>query len=173
MGSVPDLRETVLGAWRTNAQVTVYLVERVPAELWDAKVPGVPAKTVRMLLAHIHNVRCRWIKTLGSEHGVAAPAMVDRRTVGTAELVAALRVSGAGILKLLELGCACEGNVPDSRGYVWRNLPLDVGHVLTYFAAHEAHHRGQVVTVARQLGHRLPEEVTGGLWQWARLAREG
>jgi uncharacterized damage-inducible protein DinB len=57
---------------------------------------------------------------------------------------------------------------------VWRNLSLDVGHVLTYFVAHEAHHRGQIVMVARQAGQRLPAEVTGGLWQWKpEQGREG
>jgi uncharacterized damage-inducible protein DinB len=49
---------------------------------------------------------------------------------------------------------------------VWRNLSLDVGHVLTYFVAHEAHHRGQIVMVARQTGHRLPSAITAALWQW-------
>jgi uncharacterized damage-inducible protein DinB len=49
---------------------------------------------------------------------------------------------------------------------VWRNLALDVGHVLTYFVAHEGHHRGQIVMVARQTGHRLPASVTADLWQW-------
>jgi uncharacterized damage-inducible protein DinB len=55
---------------------------------------------------------------------------------------------------------------------VWRNLPLDVGHVLTYFVAHEGHHRGQIVLVARQIGDRLPATVTAGLWQWTKHAIE-
>jgi uncharacterized damage-inducible protein DinB len=52
------------------------------------------------------------------------------------------------------------------------DLPLDVGHVLTYFVAHEGHHRGQLVMLARESGHRLPREVSDGLWQWNRLSRE-
>ena len=67
---------------------------------------------------------------------------------------------------LLELGLDSDGSVPPSKGYVWRNLSLDVGHVLTYFVAHEAHHRGQIVMVARQTGHRLRNEVSGRLWWW-------
>ena len=73
---------------------------------------------------------------------------------------------------LLELGIARGGDVPPSKRYVWRNLPLDVAHVLSYFVAHEGHHRGQIVMLARQLGHRLPNEISGGLWQWNRRMTE-
>jgi uncharacterized damage-inducible protein DinB len=58
------------------------------------------------------------------------------------------------------------GRVPATAKYVWRNLPLDVGHVLSYFVAHEAHHRGQLMLVARQLGVRLPRQVVDRMWWW-------
>jgi uncharacterized damage-inducible protein DinB len=119
-----------------------------------------------MIAAHLHNIRCRWLNTLGREHGIAAPERVDHRRVQRRELVAALRRSGKSIEDLLELGLASGGQVPPSKGYVWRDLSLDVGHVLTYFIAHEAHHRGQIVMVARQTGHALPAAVMGDLWQW-------
>lgn len=51
-------------------------------------------------------------------------------------------------------------------------FPTDLVHFLNYFVAHEAHHRGQLILLARQLGHRLPTSVTGGVWQWTRRARE-
>jgi uncharacterized damage-inducible protein DinB len=166
----PDLRETVVAAWRTNNRVTISLVRHLPDGLWDVAVPGVPHRTIRMIAAHLHNARCQWVKTLGREHGLAAPGRVDHRRVTRLELVAALRRSGEGIEALLGLGLASGGWVPPSKGYVWRNLSLDVGHVLTYFVAHEAHHRGQIVMVARQTGQRLPA-VTQGLWQWRPTAR--
>src|SRR5947207_1042983 len=83
-----------------------------------------------------------------------------------------LDVGSGGIISLLKLGCDRGGAIPVSPAYTWRNLPLDVGHVLTYFVAHEGHHRGQIVMLARQLGYRLPAEITGGLWQWSKRARE-
>jgi len=172
MLSAINLRDTILDAWKTNNRVTVFLVEHLPAELWEAKLPGAPRRTIRMLAGHIHNARCMWIKTLGQEHGFAVPRSVDRYKVKPKDLVAALERSGAGILGLLKFGIDHGGRIPASSSYVWRNLPLDVGHVLTYFVAHEGHHRGQIVMLGRQLGYRLPADVTNGLWLWSKRARE-
>ena len=166
MRALPDLRAGILDAWRTNNRVTMELIQRLPAALWDLSIPNVPRRTIRVIAAHLHNSRCSWIRTLGREHGIPTPARIDQRGVAPRELVTALKRSSAGMESLLALGLDSEGNVPPSKGYVWRNLSLDVAHVLTYFVAHEAHHRGQIVMVARQTGHRLPSATTGGLWWW-------
>jgi uncharacterized damage-inducible protein DinB len=172
MKSALDQRDMLLDAWRTNNRVTIFLVEHLPHELLEAKVPGAPRRTVRMIAGHIHNARCMWIKTLGEEQGIAVPRSVNRREVGAKELIQALGHSSRGMISLLTLGCDRGGTIPVSSSYAWRNLPLDVGHVLTYFVAHEGHHRGQIVMLARQLGYRLPVEITGGLWHWSKRARE-
>lgn len=171
MSSLP-WRDSLLQAWETNNRTTVFLMENLPTVLWTAAVPGAPRRTVRMIAGHMHNARCMWIKTLGRPHGISVPPSVDRRRVGRAQLIAALKQSGRGIANLLDLGCERNGRIPPTSAYVWRNLPLDVGHVLTYFVAHEGHHRGQIVMVARQLGHRLPPAVTNGLWQWTKRSAE-
>jgi uncharacterized damage-inducible protein DinB len=170
--AAPDLRDTILAAWRTNNRVTVFLVEHLPSPVWEARVPGAPRRTVRMIAGHIHNARCMWIKTVGKEHGIKVPDDVDRRRVSRKELVSALKRSSRGIHDLLRLACDRGGRISIPSTYVWRNLPLDVGHLLAYLVAHEGHHRGQIVLIARQLGHRLPDATTGGLWQWTRFARE-
>jgi uncharacterized damage-inducible protein DinB len=172
MKSALDQRHMLLDAWRTNNRVTVFLFEHLTPELWKATVPGAPRRTVRMIAGHIHNARCMWIKTLGSEHGIAVPRAVNRHKVEPKELITALGRSSRGIISLLTLGFDRGGTIPVSASYIWRNLPLDVGHVLTYFVAHEGHHRGQIVMLARQLGYRLPVEVTGGLWHFAKRAKE-
>jgi uncharacterized damage-inducible protein DinB len=168
----PDLRDTILNTWRTSNRLTVFLIERIPPELWTSAIPGAPRRTIRMMAGHLHNSRCQWIKILGEELGVAVPGSVDRHRISRRALVSALGRSSRGILDLLMLGCERGGSIPAASTYVWRNLPLDVGHVLAYFVAHEAHHRGQIVVVGRALGHRLPREVTDGLWQWNRRSAE-
>jgi uncharacterized damage-inducible protein DinB len=172
MHSALDQPDMLLSAWRTNNRVTVFLIENLPKELWGATVPGAPRRTVRMIAGHIHNARCMWIKTLGRPHGVPTPRSVNRHKVGPKELITALGRSSSGIISLLQLGFEQGGTIPISSSYTWRNLPLDVAHVLTYFVAHEGHHRGQLVMIARQLGYRLPAEITGGLWQWTKRTKE-
>jgi len=161
--------QALIAAWHTNNRVTTYLIENLPADLWSQTIPGSPRRTVRMLAAHLHNARCMWIKMIGKGHDIAVPRLVDPRTVRPAELTRALKRSSEGMISLIRLGIARGGSVPAS---AWQNFPTDLVHFLNYFVAHEAHHRGQLCLLARQLGHRLPREVTGGLWQWKQRSRE-
>src|SRR5262245_4240814 len=172
MSKSSPLQGSLLKAWSTNNRVMIFLIEQLPKPLWEAAIPGMSRRTIRMLAGHIHNARCMWIKTLGRPHGIAVPATVDRHRVSRSELIEALKRSGRGIASLLALGIERDGQIPPTPAYIWRNLPLDVEHVLAYFVAHEGHHRGQIVLAARQLGQRLPASVTDGLWQWTKHATE-
>jgi uncharacterized damage-inducible protein DinB len=166
-----DLAEAVIAAWKTSNRVTLFLFENLPSELWPMTVPGTSRRTVRMIAGHMHNARCMWIKMLGRQHGIRTPESVSRHTVTPRELVPALERSSNGIVELLQLGIDQGGRIP-APGVAWVNLPVDVVHVLAYLVAHEGHHRGQIVMLARQTGHRLPIEITGGLWQWSKRAKE-
>ena len=161
--------QMLIAAWKTNQRVTTYLIENLPRELWSMNIPGSPRRTIRMLAAHIHNARCMWIKSIGASHGVVVPRSVDGRTVRPSELTRALARSSDGMVALIRLGIARGGSVPPA---AWQNFPTDMVHFLNYFVAHEAHHRGQLCLLARQLGHRLPTDVTAGLWQWKKRSQE-
>jgi uncharacterized damage-inducible protein DinB len=161
--------EKILQAWRTNHRVTTYLVERLPSAIWNEPVPGVPRQTVRMVAAHIHNSRCRWVKSFAHAGTLHVPRLVDLRRVTRRELVRALGLSGRGIEGVIRLGIVGGGELPRA---TWQNFPPDLLHFLTYFVAHEAHHRGQLILVARQLGYRLPPAVSTGVWQWNQRSRE-
>ena len=161
--------EALIGAWRTNNRVTTYLIENLPRELWAENVPGMPRRTVRSIAAHIHNARCGWIKSLGARHGVTVPERVDIRTARQSEVARALGRSSQGIIALIRLGAERGGSVPSA---VWQNFPTDLVHFLNYFVAHEAHHRGQLILIARQLGYPAPQKIVDGLWQWKTRSRE-
>jgi uncharacterized damage-inducible protein DinB len=42
----------------------------------------------------------------------------------------------------------------------------DVAAFIAYLIAHDAHHRGQIAMLARQVGHALPSRVMFGMWEW-------
>ncbi len=169
MARDPEQGQQFIDAWRTNNRLNTYLLENLPAELWPMTIPGNSRRTIRMLAAHIHNARCMWIKMIGGRHGVKIPDVVDGAAVKPAGLIRALERSSRGMVELIRLGVARGGSVPAAD---WQNFPTDLFHFLSYFVAHEAHHRGQLVMLSRQLGHRLPAEVTAGLWQWKKRAKE-
>ena len=157
-------RDAIIETWKINNRVTTFLLENLPDELWPEAVPGAPRRTVRMIAGHLHNCRCMWIKTLGTKHRIPVPKSVDRRRVTPKQLLPALERSSKGIVRLLELGMDRGGKIPGFPGVVVR--------FLSYFTTHEGHHRGQITMLARQLGHRLPGDVTAGLWQWSKRAKE-
>lgn len=165
-----DTRKALRATWITNNRVTTFLIENLTDEVWAVKVPGAPRRTVRMIAAHLHNNRCMWIRSVGTKQGVVSPAAVDRHEVSRPALVAALDGSSRGILAMIDAACAEDGRMPSA---AWQNYPPEVVHFLAYHVAHEGHHRGQIVMLARQSGHRLPPAVTNGLWQWSKRAREG
>ena len=107
---------------------------------------------------------------IGRHYAIQPPKPVDRRQVSRATLLQALKRSNEIIIELLNVGIKDEGvlniKVP------WANIPSDVAHFMTYLVAYEAHHWGQIVIVARELGHRLPADVTNGIWQWKKRHAE-
>jgi uncharacterized damage-inducible protein DinB len=107
---------------------------------------------------------------IGRHYGIKAPKSVDRRRITRSELLRALKRSSQGIIELLSAGLH-DGGVLNIK-VPWSNIPSDVLHFMAYLVAHEAHHRGQVVLVARELGYRLRPEITAGLWQWKKRHQE-
>jgi uncharacterized damage-inducible protein DinB len=165
--------DPILDAWRINNRVSTFLVEALPAGVWNSAVPGSPRRTVRSIAAHLHNTRCLWMRSLAAGARVAVPARVDATAVTPRALARALDRSGEQILRMLRAGLENGGQFPGvTSAFVYGAMPRNVALFVGYALSHEAHHRGQIILLARLLGEKLPPDVVGGVWQWSSRLRE-
>jgi uncharacterized damage-inducible protein DinB len=158
--------QTAAEIFALNDRMNQMILEALAPAAWNAKPPG-KVRTIAAVFTHMHNVRAKWIR-LSAPH-LQEPARLDRLKCSPEEARAGLAESAARCSEMLdEAFSASRSRVLVFRRDGW-GKPLPVGlEMLSYMLSHEAHHRGQVCMIARQLGFPLPVRVSSGLWNWDR-----
>jgi uncharacterized damage-inducible protein DinB len=150
------LPAALLNAFETNNRINQYLIENVAQEAWKAKAADGKGRTIAAIVAHMHNVRVMWLKVAAK--GSEIPAQLDRATVTPKQAVQGLEQSCKALSELMSRALESDGRIKGFRP--------DVAGFLGYLIAHDAHHRGQIAMLARQLGHPLQQKVIFGMWEW-------
>lgn len=126
-------------------------------------------RTIAAIFAHMHNNRLVSLKR--SAPHLRCPAPLDPVRCTVKQTATAHRKSAVCYLQMLREALS---ENPDrrvtkfSRGS-WASVWPAGATMFAYMFAHEAHHRGQVIALAHQLGYRLPERAAYGIWHWDRL----
>lgn len=141
----------------THASLTMLLdhVATIPAAAYEKQVTGFGSPTLRQQVLHIFNCEGFWIQVLqGSPYQDRDPAGFP--TVADARLLQyEVRLQTLELLKAFsdqQLNSDTELRFPDGDVAV-RTPALVLHHVLT----HAFHHKGQIVTMCRLLGHPAPD----------------
>jgi uncharacterized damage-inducible protein DinB len=150
------LSEGMLTAFDTNDRINQYMIENLPAEAWRAEPPEGKGRTVAAIVAHIHNVRVMWLKAAAK--GSKIPEQLERSSVTPAQALKALEQSRTALSTVLKSAMESDGRV--------KGFKPDVAGFFGYLIAHDAHHRGQICMLARQVGHALPQKAMFGMWEW-------
>jgi uncharacterized damage-inducible protein DinB len=170
-----SIREVLLEIYAANDRMNQLLLKHLDARAWRAKAPGVKAtegRTIAAIFAHMHNNRLVWLKW--SAPHLKYPASLDPARCTIKQTASAFRKSDAGCLKMLEEALSAD---PDrqvttfSRGSWAPHWPAGPT-MFAYMFAHDAHHRGQIIALAHQLGYRLPDEGAYGIWHWDKIWKE-
>ncbi|MGA3371731.1 MAG: DinB family protein [Terracidiphilus sp.] len=146
--------DAVLRSFAIHNRIHLYLLNALPPEAWDAAPPGGKGRTLAALVSHMHSVRLMWLKAAGAK---TLPAPLEKMA-SIAEAKQALEASAAALHELL--ATALNGNAKIS------GFRPDAWAFVAYLIAHEAHHRGQILLLARQLGHPVDKRTSFGLWEW-------
>jgi uncharacterized damage-inducible protein DinB len=164
-----QLGRTAVQIFAANDRLNQILIEHLDPAAWRAKPPS-NTRTIAAIFTHIHNVRCKWVR-LTAPH-LKVPPQLNRARCTPQQARAGLAESAARCTEMLADALDSGGRVQKFRRDGWAQ-PWPVGlEMLCYMLSHEAHHRGQVCMLAHQLGFRLPNQVTSGLWNWEKLWKE-
>jgi uncharacterized damage-inducible protein DinB len=168
-----DVRDVVLEIWAVNDHMYQLILEQLDPRAWRAKLPGRTGRTIAAIIAHVHNIRRKWLR-LSAPH-LKLPTEVDRARLRQKQAKAALAESAKRCSEMLadalaaEPGPANPGPAKTFRRDGWAPSWPAGPTMLAYMFAHEAHHRGQVLMLAHQLGFPLSGEAAYGIWHWERL----
>lgn len=169
-----ELAAVLVETYSINDAMNQLLLKHLDPRAWRAELagPGRGGRTIGAMFAHLHNSRLVWIRN--SAPHLKCPAALDPYRCTMRQTAAAHKQSGAQCLRMLTdalSGGAKRRVTKFSRGSWVPEWPAGAT-MFAYMFSHEAHHRGQILMLAHQLGYRLPAQAWGGIWNWNKLWKE-
>lgn len=158
-----DVERELLEAFVLNGRATEYLVSVLPDRVWRVAPPAGRGRTIAAIVVHIQSVRRMFARMGGARQGLPS---LDRNRAARADAIRALRQSTDILVAQFEEAIR-------SRRVRVKGMPRRVVNMLLYLVEHDAHHRGQIVMLAKDLGHEFRSQDTMRLWGWKRLPSDG
>jgi uncharacterized damage-inducible protein DinB len=156
-----NVEQEIVEAFEECGRVTEYLVAALPKRLWQQPAPGGRGRTIGAMVAHIHGVR----KTFAKMAGATVGPSLDRARVTPVEARRALGQINDALTALFRSSLASD------KARI-KGLPRRSLNMMVYLIQHDAHHRGQIMARARDLGHEFSGDDVMRIWGWKRLRRE-
>jgi uncharacterized damage-inducible protein DinB len=154
-----EVERELLEAFRQSGLVNVYLVKVLPTALWRLTPPNGSGRSIAAIVAHMQSVRRMFARMGGVRPG---PPSLDRNSSTPIQAQRALRQSTEALAALFET--AFTARQPRVKG-----MPRRAINMLAYLMQHDAHHRGQICRLARDLGHKFRPEDIMRIWGWKAL----
>jgi uncharacterized damage-inducible protein DinB len=169
-----DVSKVLLEIYSVNDAMNQLLLGYLDRRAWRAEPPGPKGngRTIAAIFAHLHNSRLVWLKN--SAPHLKCPAALDPHRCTIAQATAAHKKSAAQCLRMLTDALSDSPSravAKFSRGS-WVPVWPAGATMFAYMFSHEAHHRGQIIMLAHQLGYRLPPQAWGGIWNWNKLWKQ-
>ncbi len=166
-----EIRQVLLETYAINDAMNQLLLAHLDPRAWRAQPPEAKgnARTIAAIFAHLHNVRLKWLRN--SAPHLKCPAPLDPHRCTKTQTASAHKKSAQQCLRMLTdaLSLAPNRRVTKFSGGAWEHTWPAGATMFAYMFAHEAHHRGQILMLAHQLGYRLP---TQRIWQWDKLWKQ-
>src|SRR5271170_6003054 len=94
-----DLCQVLVESYAVNQRMNQIVLEHLDGAAWRAKLPGSKGRTIAAIVAHVHNIRRKWLR-LSAPH-LKLPAPLDRASCTQKQARAALLESAARCSEML------------------------------------------------------------------------
>ena len=172
--ALADVRDVLLEIYSVNDAMNQLLLAHLDPRAWRAEPPGKKGngRTIAAIFAHLHNSRLVWLRNSAPHLKCPAPLDPDRCTLKQA--TAAHKKSATQCLRMLSdaLSAGPKRRVAKFSRGSWAPVWPAGATMFGYMFSHEAHHRGQIIMLAHQMGYRLPDKAAYGSWQWNKLWKQ-
>lgn len=154
---MPDTSE-LAEAWDANCRINHLVLDAVDKEGWLSTLSKRGGRGVAGEFAHVHNIRLMQLEKRAKDLAPGIEKLDPSAKPSKAAVRKALKSSDKAIRSML---LAIEAGEPKRRGFK-RGLYT----TLSYFIAHEAHHRGRILLTLKASGHTLDRMVAMEIWAW-------
>ncbi len=155
------MHDELLEAWRTNNRISLFLIDRISAAGMKCTLSKRGGRDVALQFAHIHNVRVWHLEKRAKDLSKGLPKFESKVSPKKTELKKALTASGRAVESFL--GDVLSGK-PRRRGF-----KKGLFTTLSYFVAHESHHRGSILLTLKECGHSLDKASAYAIWGWDQM----
>lgn len=155
------LKDQAVEAWHINNRINLMVLDAVSEEALASTLSKRGGRTVALQFAHLHNVRVRWLEGEAKELSKGQTQIDKTKPVTRTLLRKRLEESGEAVGRWIAQGVENEGRV--------RRFKRGVMAMMGYMMTHDAHHRGNILLTVKQCGHKIPEELRFGIWDWDKV----